>query len=183
MPSAALASPSAHIAKHKHKHHKHKGTAGPSLEVLGFGVNHLYVANGADITDAADCSTAVQGNGYPIGPPQDVYFNVYVKAVDVPASTPVQYAYAFPEGAAEGDEQPTLAAAVPFSTLASSSLLFGNPPDTKDVYRIALVSYDDPNGPSASDFDGQYMYEVSADINGKTVTSTATATVACAETR
>jgi hypothetical protein len=184
--AAAIAVPAsagaqAHVAKHKHKHKHHKTAtvSGPSLTVLGFGVNHLFVADGATVSDGADCSTAVQGNGYLDGPPQNVYFNVYVKAVDVPASTPVQYAYSYPEGEGVGDEQPTLAAAVPFSTLASSSLLFGYPPDTKDVYRIGLSSGDDANGPSASDFNGQYMYEVSADLDGKTVTSTATATVNC----
>jgi hypothetical protein len=128
--------------KHKHKHHHHHKTTtanggGPSLEVLGFGVNHLFVADGADVSDPADCSTAVQGNGYPIGPPQNVYFNVFVKAVDVPASTPVQYAYGYPEGEGIGDEQPTLAPAVPFSALASTSLVFGGPANTKDVFASA----------------------------------------------
>lgn len=181
--SMGLSAGAAQAKKHKHKHHHHHkvttGGGAPTLKVLGFGVNWLYVPDGADITDAADCSTSVQGHGYPIGPAQNVYFNVFIKAVDVPASTPVETAWSFPAGEEDGDEQPTLGPATPFSTLASSSLLFGYPPDTKDVYRIGLLSYDDENGPAASDFDGQYMYEVSADLDGTTVTSTATATFDC----
>jgi hypothetical protein len=187
---AALAGPAPHaqIAKHKkHKKHKKHSTSGaPTMTVLGFGMNHLYVANGATVSNAADCSTMVQGNGYPYGPPQNVYIEVYLKATNVPASTPTQIGEDDPadeEGPriATAADTLTLEPAVPFSQAFDASTLgFGTPPGSqKDIFRGSLLSEDDPNGPSASDFNGVYSFEASADVNGKTLDSTATVTINC----
>ncbi len=197
LPSVALAgsaglpgarSAQAHAAKHKHKHKKHHhtttGGGGPSMTVLGFGINHLYVANGTTVTNSADCSTMVQGNGYLDGPPQDVYLNGYLKATDIPASAPTQVAEDYP-GADEAPlirvREATLSAPVPWSQAFSPSTLgFGEPPGSqKDIFRAGFFGTSDPNGPSASDFNGDYSFEVSVDVNGTTLDSTATATVDC----
>jgi hypothetical protein len=175
-PAAALAK------KHHHHHKKHHQTVSagkPSIEVLGFGVNWLFVANGADVTDTADCSTAVQGHGLLDGAPQNVYFSVYVKAVDIPATADVSEDFEFPEGESVDDEEPTLTPGGTFGNDFSTSLLFGAPAKTKDVYRFGLVSYDDENGPSASDFNGDYEFEFQVDVNGVTLDAKAQATVAC----
>jgi hypothetical protein len=188
----SLAAAQAQIAKHKKKHHKHKkhhhkpssgsgSPSGPSVTVLGFGVNHLYVADDATVTSAADCSTAVQGNGYPIGPPQNIYFEAYVKGTDIPADAPTQIAFDYPEGEGLGDEEPTLGPAAPWSTtFGASTFGFGNPPGSQtNVFRFNLGSGDDQNGPAASDFDGTYTFTVSVVVGSQTLTSTATATVDC----
>jgi hypothetical protein len=190
VPSAAttaIAAPSAHIAKKKkkkHHHHKPATTAGPSVDVLGFGMNHEYVADGGTISSAADCSTMVQGNGSPYGPPQNIYIEVYVKAIDIPADTPTQIGESDPES--DYTRRLTaattpLSPAVPFSqAFGADTLGFGTPPGSqKDIFRGGLFSDNDPNGPSASDFNGSYSYEVSVDVNGQTLDSTATATVSC----
>jgi hypothetical protein len=176
-PVAALARK--HHKGHHHAHHHHKVAGKPSLEVLGFGVNHLFVANGADVTDASDCSTAVQGNGYLDGPPQNVYFDALVKAVDIPATADVSIDYEFPEGEAVGDEEPTLSPGGTFGNDFSKNLIFPTPPNPTDAYRFEFVSYDDADGPSASDFNGAYSFEVQADINGETLDAKGQATVSC----
>jgi len=193
-PAAALAAPTArgqvaHAAKkHRTKKHKkkhHKATGSPSLTVLGFGMNHLYVANGTTVTNAADCSTMVQGNGYPSGPPQNIYVEAYLKATHIPASSPTQIGEDIPEDddtvrLADANEPP-LSPAVPFShAFDTSTLGFGIPPGSqKNVFRGGLFSEDDADGPSASDFDGTYTYEVSVEVDGKTLDSTATVTISC----
>jgi hypothetical protein len=181
--------PQAHVAKHKKKKHrkKHKSKGKPSMTVVGFGINHLYVANGKTVSDAVDCSTIVQGNGYPIGPPQDVYLNAYMKAENIPDDAPTEIGEDYPQEDDEAAAQPVardalgLSAPVPWSQVFDkSSLGFGTPPGSQaDIYRGALFSYDDADGPSASDFDGTYTFEVSVEVNGTTLDSTATATINC----
>jgi hypothetical protein len=188
--SAAVARPTsqAHVAKHKKKHHKPKkksGSNSPALTVVGFGLNHFFLADGKTLTDPADCSTMVQGNGYPYGPPQNIYIEVYVKAIHVPGSTPTQIG----EDSPGEDEAPIARAAAavtldppgPFSqAFGGDTLGFGTPPGSQaNIFRYSLLGEDDPNGPAASDFNGDYTFEVSISLNGKTLTSTATATVNC----
>lgn len=193
VPAGASAAPRAHAAKHHKKHHKkkhhHGGTTtggGPTMTVVGFGLNHLYAADGTTVSNAADCSTMVQGNGYPYGPPQNIYLEAYVKATGIPDSSPVQIGEEYPGSddtvrMAVAD-QDTLSPPIPWSqAFGTDSLGFGTPPGSqKDIFRGGLFSEDDPEGPSASDFNGDYSFEVSVDVNGKTLTSTATATVNCA---
>ncbi len=190
MLAASAQAGQAHVAKHHKKHHKkkhHAGsgtTGGPSLTVVGFGVNHLYVADGATISDAADCSTMVQGNGYLDGPPQNIYINAYVKATGIPTDAATQIGEDFPGADATvrmSTRQLQLSPAVPWSqALSASTLGFGTPPGSqKDIFRGGLFGENDPNGPSASDFNGSYSFEVSVDVNGNTLDSTATATVNC----
>jgi hypothetical protein len=178
----SLAAAQAHSAKHKKKpHHK---TGRPSMTVVGFGMNHLYVANGTTVSNAADCSTMVQGGGYPIGPPQDIYVEVYVKATHIPGTSPTEIGEDIPE---DDDtrriaaDQLTLSAPIPFSQFfPRSTLEFGTPPGSQShIYRGALFSTDDQDGPSASDFDGTYSFEASVEVGGKTLDSTATVTISC----
>ncbi len=194
LPPAALAGPhraSAHAAKHhkrKHKKHKHPTTTtggGPSMTVVGFGMNHLYVADGKTVSAPADCSTMVQGNGYPYGPPQNVYVEAYIKASGIPATAPTQIGESFPEAAAPDIHRTRMAlllsSAIPWSQAFDASTLgFGTPPGSQaDIFRGGLFSTNAPNGPSASDFDGTYSFEVSVMVAGKTLDSTATVTISC----
>ncbi len=196
IPAGASAPPLGHSAHphaakktHKKKKKKHKtptttGGGGPSLSVVGFGMNHLYVANGSTLTNAADCSTMVQGNGSPYGPPQNVYVEAYVKATDIPADSPTQIGEDIPED----DDTVRMASAslplsspIPFSqAFGASTLGFGTPPGSQaDIHRGGLFSTNDADGPSASDFDGTYTYEVSVDADGTTLESSATVTIDC----
>jgi hypothetical protein len=192
VPASALGAPvgrsaHAHVAKKKkHKKKKHKPSSGtPTMTVVGFGINHLYVADGTTVSNAADCSTMVQGNGYPYGPPQNIYLNAYIKATGVPGSSEVQIGEDYPGSddtvrMAVAD-QDTLSPPIPWSQAFDASTLgFGEPPGSqKDIFRAGLFSEDDQDGPSASDFDGDYSFEVSVVVGGKTLTSTANATVSC----
>jgi hypothetical protein len=78
-------------------------------------------------------------------------------------------------------DQLTLSSPIPWSqAFGASTLHFGTPPGSqKDIFRGSLFSEDAPNGPSASDFDGEYSYEASVDVDGKTLDSTATVTISC----
>lgn len=174
----------AHVAKHHKK--KHKKHVAVSMKVIGFGINHLYVPDGTTVSNAADCSTMVQGNGYPIGPPQDIYVEAYIKATGVPGTSEVQIGEDYPGEddtvrIASAADQLTLSSPIPWSqAFGASTVGFGTPPGSqKDIFRGALFSDDDADGPAASDFDGEYSFEASVDVDGKTLDSTATVTISC----
>jgi hypothetical protein len=128
----------------------------------------------------------VQGNGYPDGPPQNIYLEAYIKATDIPGSSEVQVGEEYPGSddtvrMASVALQDTLSPPIPWSQAFDPSTLgFGTPPGSqKDIFRGGLFSEDDQDGPSASDFDGDYSYEVSVVVGGQTLTSTADVTVNC----
>lgn len=175
-------------AKHRKKHkQKEKQAAGPSLSVIGFGVNHLYVANGTTVSSSTMCDEIVDADG-PIGPPQQVYLMAYVRATDISADTPTQIADSLPEGDEELDE-PTLTPPTPWSKVfADGSFAFGGPPgDQKDIFHTLIVGSSAEEGanegPSSEEFDGTYSYTTSVEIGQQTLTSTAKAIVACPQLR
>jgi hypothetical protein len=179
--SLAVAKHTAHAAhkkKHKKKHKEASLTA--SVKVVGFGINHEFAADGATVSGSSACD-AIVDSSYPVGPPQNVYIEAYMKATDIPSDAATQESFEFPQGEETDDEEPTLSPAAPWSQLFSPSTLgFGIPSGSqKDIVRAGLISYDDQDGPSASDFDGTYDFTVSVVVGPHTLTSTGTATVKC----
>lgn len=175
-------------AKHKKKHKKKEQmAAGPSLSVIGFGVNRLYVPNGETVTSSSKCDEMVGGDT-PIGPPQNVYLMVYLRATDIPADAPTQIEDALPEGDGEFEE-PTLSPPSPWShAFAKGSFAFGAPPESpKDLFHTLIVSSSAEEGtnegPSAEEFDGTYSYTTSVEVGQQKLTSTAKVTVNCPELR
>jgi hypothetical protein len=189
--AAQTASHGAVAAKAKPKKHKKKKKAepkkatGPSMSVLGFGVNRLFLANGKTVTSTAECSEMVDGEGgSPIGPPQQVYLQVYLRASNIPADAPVKVQDSLPAG----DEELDLSTLSPYGTWSKAfgpnKLDFGAPPgDQKDIFSTLIVSHEDEagqyEGPSAEEFDGTYSFTASVEASGHTLTSTATGTVDC----
>jgi hypothetical protein len=161
--------------------HKPQKAAGPSLKILGFGINRLFVPDGKTIsrlTSSTDCAQSVGAQG-DIGPPQNIYFEAYVQASAIPGDSPLRFMDAIPFGDGMFDT-PTLTSPVRFSrALAKGALPFGGPPRTKDVYRLNFVSTNDPSGPSASDFDGTYSLTVKVKVGPHMLSSTAKVTFAC----
>jgi hypothetical protein len=180
-------------AKPKKKHKKRKKVApkatGPALTVLGFGVNRLFLADGKTVTSGAECSEMVDGEGgSPIGPPQQVYLQVYVRASNIPGDAPVQIQDSLPEA----DEQLEVATLSPYGTWSKafgpSRIGIGAPPGSqKNVFSTLIVSSSDEagqnEGPSAEDFDGTYSFTASVQVAGHTLTSTAKGTVECPRLR
>jgi hypothetical protein len=189
--AASNASHAAVAAKAKSKKHKKKKkiepkkATGPSMSVLGFGVNRLFLANGKTVTSTAECSEMVAGeDGSPIGPPQQVYLQVYLRASNIPDDAPVKVQDSLPAG----DEELDITTLSPYGTwskaFGSNKLDFGAPPgDQKDIFSTLIVSHADEageyEGPSAEEFDGTYSFTASVEASGHTLTSTATGTVDC----
>jgi hypothetical protein len=179
-------------AKSKRKHKKKaepKKATGPSMSVLGFGVNRLFLADGKTITSTAECSEMVGGEGgSPIGPPQQVYLQVYLRATNIPDDAPVKVQDSLPAG----DEELDITTLSPYGNwskaFGSNKLDFGAPPgDQKDIFSTLIVSHADEageyEGPSAEEFDGTYSFTASVEAGGHTLTSTATGTVDCPQLR
>jgi hypothetical protein len=175
--------------KHKKKKDKPKKAVGPSMSVLGFGVNRLFVANGKTVTSTSECSEMVGGqDGSPIGPPQQVFLQVYLRATSIPDDAPVEVQDSLPEG----EEELELKTLSPYGTwskaFGANKLDVGAPPgDQKDLFSTLIVSRLDEagqyEGPSAEEFDGTYSFTASVEAGGHTLTSTATGTVDCPQLR
>ncbi len=186
--ATAAASHIAVVAKKKREHkktHKRKEepAAGPSLSVIGFGVNRLFAPNGATVTSPAMCDEIVGADG-PIGPPQNVYLLVYLRATDIPEDAPTKIEDSLPGGAEEFDET-TPSPPTPWSkAFAKGGFAFGGPPgNQKDLFHTLIVSSSAEEGtnegPSAEEFDGMYSFTTSVEIGQQMLTSTAKVTVSC----
>jgi hypothetical protein len=176
---------SKHSTKHSTKHKKTKKVAvGPSLSVIGFGIDRLYVANGAKVTSAAKCSEMVDGNGGPVGPPQQVDYDVLSRATAIPADAPTRIAGTF-SGPLEELSDPTLSQPADWSVVAAKGPgLFAAPPGSRaDLFNTLLTGnlaqFGENEGPSAEEFDGDYSYTISVEVGGHTLTSTASVKVEC----
>jgi hypothetical protein len=182
-------------AKHKKKQKKSKKkakpkqeekAAGPSVSVVGLGINRLYVPAGKTVSSNAQCAEMVasENPSVPIGPPQQVYLVAFMRATDIPASAPTRIADELPEGDSDLDE-PELSPPTPWSkAFASGSFVFGSPPgSTKDLFHALILSASaeegEYEGPSAEEFDGIYSWTVSVEVGGHTLTSAAKVTVDC----
>jgi hypothetical protein len=160
-----------------------KGQNAPSLSVLGFGVNQLFVPKGTTVKSQSKCGDIV-GSSSMIGPPQQVYLTVYVRATGIPNKAPTQIKDTLPYGydeVASAEFTPP----APFSNAFGAGILpFGAPPgSTKDLFHTLIVSFASEagtyEGPSSEEFDGEYSYTVSVKAKGRTLTSTAKVTVDC----
>ncbi len=151
--------------------------AGPSLNVLGFGINQLFVAKGTTVKSERMCDDIV-GADTPVGPPQQIYLTVYVKASGIPKQAKVQFKDTFPYGF-DDVSTPTLSEPVPFKTLYGVGGLIGAPEDTRNLYYEPIVSFNSENGPSAEEFNGEYAYTAQTKVGGATLKSSAKVTVDC----
>jgi hypothetical protein len=186
-PSPPTASSAASHSAAASRQGKKQKPVGPSLSVMGFGVNRLFVPKGTTVKSSSMCDEMV-GSDSPIGPPQQVYLTVYVRATDIPAHAPTQIKDSLPEGEEELDI-PELTPPAPFSrAFAKGSFLFGAPSGSqKDLFYTPIVSSSAEEGqyegPSAEEFDGAYSYTASVKVGPHTLTSTAKVTVDCPQLR
>lgn len=159
-----------------------KGEA-PSVSVIGFGINRLFVPKGTTVKSQSKCGEIV-GSSSMIGPPQQVYLAVYVRAAGIPKKAPVQIKDTLPYGYGEVASSEFTPPA-PFSNaFGAGSLPFGAPPGSqKDLYHGLIVSFASEagtyEGPSAEEFDGEYAYTASVKVAGHTLQSTAKVTIDC----
>jgi hypothetical protein len=185
-PSATATAPSGQgaLARRTGNHGK---AVGPSLSVIGFGVNRLFVPKGTTVKSSSMCDEMV-GSDTPIGPPQQIYLTVYARATDIPPHAPTQIKDSLPEGDEELDI-PEFTTPAPFSkAFAKGAFSFGAPEgNQKDLFYTAILSASaeegEYEGPSAEEFDGTYSYTASVKVGPHTLTSTAKVTVDCPQLR
>jgi hypothetical protein len=160
--------------------------AGPSFDVLGFGINQLFVAKGTTVKSEELCDAIVGGEGSPVGPPQQVYLTVYVRATGIPKKAKVEFKDSLPYGYDEV-ASPTLSEPVPFSQIYGVGGIVGTPENTKNLYYEPIVSFSAEagqyEGPSAEEFNGEYAYSAQTKVGGQTLKSTAKVTVDCPQLR
>lgn len=170
--TAALALPGAGMAAGK----KPK----PSLQVVGFGINWLFAAKGTTVKSEKLCDEIVAADT-PVGPPQQVYLTVFVRATGIPKKAPVQFKDSFPFSETS---TPAFTEPVPFSRIyGTGTFAVGSPPNAKDLFYEPIVSFNSEYGPSAEEFNGEYSYTASVKFGGRTLRSTAKVKVACAMLR
>lgn len=166
----------------------HGKAAGPSLSVIGWGVNRLFVPKGTTVKSSTKCEELVASNsGTPIGPPQQIYLTVYVEASNIPNHAPIQIKDELPERWEEVSIR-EFSEPVPFSRVLSKGSSIGAPADaTKNLYYGGILSESaeagEYEGPSAEEFDGTYSYTASVKVGPHTLTSTAKVTVDCPQLR
>lgn len=159
----------------------------PSFNVLGFGINQLFVAKGTTVKSASMCD-AIVGADSPIGPPQQVYLTVFVKANAIPNAAPVQLKDTLPYGYDEVSS-PTFTQPTPFSKVyGKGSFAVGSPPvSSEGLYYEPIVSFASEagqyEGPSSDEFDGEYIYTAKVKVKGRTLQSSAKVSIDCPSTR
>ncbi len=154
----------------------------PSLQVVGFGINWLFAAKGTTVKSERLCDEIV-GADTPIGPPQQVYLTVFLRAIGIPKKAPVQFKSSFPYGYSDVSA-PTFTEPVPFSQIyGTGSFAVGSPPNAKNLFYEPIVSFNSESGPSAEEFNGEYSYTASVKFGGRTLRSTAKVKVGCAMLR
>jgi hypothetical protein len=194
-PAAALAAAAGPVAgtaskrvgKTTHKRrvaHRHRAT-GPSLSVIGFGVDRLFVAAGTKVTSKSKCAQIVgAATAQQPGPAQTIYLVAYVRATHIPAETAVEIQDALPEPESSLDE----AALTPRGTwtpaFVAGSLTAGGPSaKTKHVFRTLIEATAEESGatqgPTAAEFNGTYSYTASAQVGTHTLKSTARVVISC----
>jgi hypothetical protein len=156
--------------------------AAPSINVIGFGINWLFVAKGTTVKSERQCDEIV-GADTPVGPPQNVYLTVFARATGIPKKAPTQIKDTLPYGYDDASS-PTFTEPFPFSQgFAAGSFPVGSPANTKNLFHEPLISFDSSTGPAAEEFDGEYSFTVSTKVGGRTLRSTGKVTIACPSLR
>lgn len=159
----------------------------PSLSVVGFGVNRLFVPKGTTVRSQDKCGEIV-GSSSMVGPPQQVYLIVYVRVSGIPKKAPTQIKDTLPYGYGEVANSEFTEPA-PFSNaFGAGALPFGAPPGSKqDLFHELIVGFASEagtyEGPSAEEFNGEYSFTASVKVRGRTLTSTGKALVDCPRLR
>jgi hypothetical protein len=169
LPSAGLAAPAA--------------KAGPSLNVIGFGINQKFVPKGTTVKSERMCADIVGADSL-VGPPQQIYLTVFLKANAIPPKAATQIKDEFPDGGLDATS-PTFTDPGPFSkAFAAGAFAVGSPEgSTKGLYYEPLISANSETGPSAEEFNGEYAFTAKVKFGGKTLQSTAKVTVDCPRLR
>jgi hypothetical protein len=165
---------------------KHKPKAvGPSMYVSGFSINRIFIPHGATVTSPTKCDSLVSAGspGSP-GPPQNVYFGVFIHATAIPGSAPTSEQYSIPEvwgGFAGLNEQATLTPPAPWSkSFGAGPGPFESPPGpAKEIFHGDSINIGQIESPEASGFNGKYTWTVDVEVGPHKLTSTATITIHC----
>lgn len=157
--------------------------AGPSMSVIGFGIDRLWVPSGKTVKSNAECSEMVDGNGGPVGPPQNVFITIYLQAGHIPSNAPTKFKDELTEDY-EGN-LPEFSDPIEWDKLFTSGPGFAGAPTEQKVglFHFTAVSYLSEfgpyEGPSAEELDGKYTFTAQVEAGGGPIASTATVDVEC----
>lgn len=151
----------------------------PSIKVLGLSINSVYAHKGSTIKAGDSTNSCYIIGGGPSGEPRELKVYAYVHATKIPPKTPLTYEFKTPWDKLEP-------AGSMFSGPFSSGLfkahgkqqaeLSNGPTGKHDYFTYRML----PTGTPASYYiSGKYSLSVTVKVNGKTLTSRGTVTVAC----
>jgi hypothetical protein len=179
----AVSSAAAHGTSGGRRRPEQKKPTAPSLSVIGFGVNRLFVPKNTTVSSLQKCADMVESDSL-VGPPQQIYLSVFVRANGIPHKAPTQIKDTLPYGD-DAFANPELTDPAGFSKwFAGGSFPFGAPPGpTAGLYHLLIGSAASEagtyEGPSADQFNGEYSFTASVKVRGRTLTSTAKVSVDC----
>lgn len=165
------------VAKHPHKAHKKKRVkaSGPSLALVGFGLNQQFVKPSAKVSASATCA-AIIGSG---APGENVRFTILVQATAIPANAPATMQQMIPWDGGIFNQEPGTTKPLPWSGLFGPGVQFVNYlGSTKQIFHTG-TSTSFTEGVSGSDIDGTYSFSITVPVGPHMLSAQGSIVVAC----
>lgn len=165
--------------KTHHKKKKKKKTrvkaSGPSLALVGFGLNQQFIKPSAKVSTNASCE-AIIGSG---APGENVRFTILLRATAIPASAPTTMQQTIPWEGGIFSQGPGTTTPVPWSGLFGPGTQFVNySGSTKQIFQTG-TSTSFLEGVTGSDIDGTYSFSISVPVGPNVLSAQGSIIVAC----
>jgi hypothetical protein len=176
----ALRSTSARSAltRHPHKaHHKKKRVkaSGPSLALVGFGLNQEFIEPSAKVSASATCE-AIIGSG---APGENVRFTILLRATAIPGNAPTTIQQMIPWDGGIFNEGPGTTKPVPWSgVFGPGTQLVNYSGSRKQIFQTG-TSTSFPEGVGGSDIDGTYSFSITVQVGPHMLSAQGSIIVAC----
>lgn len=171
-------SPRGTIARHRHKpHHKSRRVkaSGPSLALVGFGLNQQFIEPGAKVSSNATCA-AIIGSG---APGENVRFTILLRATAIPANAPTTIQRTIPWDGGVFNESPGTTTPVPWSgVFGPGTQLVNYPGSTKQIFQTG-TSTSFTEGVNGSEIDGTYSFSITVPVGPHTLSAQGSILLAC----
>lgn len=167
------------VTRHPHKpHHKQKKrvkASGPSLTLVGFGLNQQFIKPSAKVSDRATCA-AIIGSG---APGENVRFTILLRATAIPSNAPTTMQQMIPWDGGVFNEGPGTTKPVPWSGVfgpGTQSVNYSG--STKQIFQTG-TSTSFTEGVSGSDIDGTYSFSISVPVGPHMLSAQGSILIAC----
>jgi hypothetical protein len=171
-------SASSALTRRPHKaHHKKKRVkaSGPSLALVGFGLNQQFIKPSAKVSSSATCE-AIIGSGEP---GENIRFTILLRATAIPASAPTTMQQMIPWDGGIFNEGPGSTTPVPWSRVfGAGTQLVNYSGSRKQIFQTG-TSTSFTEGVSGSDIDGTYSFSITVPVGPHMLNAQGSILVAC----